>query len=60
MNPVLPVNLATSCRLLASAEEVVLSHGETNYTAYISKQLKPGAEPSAVKTGGLAGDKVPL
>lgn len=60
MNPVLPVNSTTSCRLLASAEEVVLSHGETNYTAYISMQLKPGTKPSAVKTGGPTGDKIPL
>lgn len=58
MNPVLLVNPPTSCQLLASAKGDVLSLGVTNYTAYISKQLKSGTKPSSVKTGGLCGDRV--
>lgn len=60
MNPVLPVNPFMSCRLLTSANGVSLSLRATNYTAYISTQLKWGTKPSTVKTEGLGGDRISL
>lgn len=47
-----------SCQWLASAQEVILTLRVSNYTAYIFMQLKSGTKPSAVKTEGLAGDRM--